>query len=60
MKNNNIDNLIALKEEELKKYKNASKVFPVELRRRFSTHYIRMLEEQLAALRIKKVQDEQK
>jgi hypothetical protein len=60
MKNNNIDNLISLKEEELQKYRHASKDFPTELRRRFSTHYIKMLEEQLAALRIKKVQDEHK
>ena len=60
MKNNNIDNLISLKEEELQKYRHASKDFPVELRRRFSTHYIRMLEEQLAALRLQKDQDELK
>ena len=55
-----IDKLISLKEEELQKYRHASKDFPMELRRRFSTHYIRMLEEQLAALRLKKYQDELK
>lgn len=55
-----IDKLISLKEEELQKYKHASKDFPMELRRRFSTHYIRMLEEQLAELRLKKDQNELK
>jgi hypothetical protein len=55
--NNNIDKLISLKEEELKKYKHASKDFPLELRKRFSVHYTKMLEDQLAALRLKKEND---
>lgn len=55
-----IDKLISLKEDELQKYRHASKDFPTELRRRFSVHYIRMLEEQLAELRLKKDQNELK
>ena len=55
-----IDKLILLKEQELQKYRHSAKDFPVELRRRFSVHYIKMLEEQLAALRLKKDQDELK
>jgi hypothetical protein len=50
----NIDKLIQLKEEELARYRESSKNFPVELRRRFSVHYIRMLEDQLNALRATK------
>jgi hypothetical protein len=57
---NDIDKLILLKEEELQKYRHASKDFPMELRRRFSVHYIRMLEEQLSELRLKKDQNELK
>jgi hypothetical protein len=53
---NDIDKLILLKEEELQKYRLASKDFPVELRRRFSVHYINMLENQLKELRLKKDQ----
>ena len=55
--NSDIDKLILLKEEELEKYRHAAKDFPVELRRRFSVHYIKMLEAQLAVLRTKKEQD---
>ena len=55
-----IDKLISLKEDELQKYRHTSKDFPTELRRRFSVHYIRMLEEQLAELRLKKDQNELK
>lgn len=55
-----IDKLISLKEEELQKYRHASKDFPTELRRRFSVHYIKMLEGQLAELRLKKDQNELK
>ena len=47
----NIDKLIHLKEEELARYRESSKDFPVALRRRFSVHYINMLEGQLNALR---------
>jgi hypothetical protein len=54
---NDIDKLILLKEEELQKYRHASKDFPVELRRRFSVHYINMLEGQLKELRSKKDQN---
>jgi hypothetical protein len=50
----NIDRLIQLKEEELAKYRESSKDFPMELRRRFSVHYINMLETQLNELRLKK------
>ena len=49
-----IDKLILLKEEELQKYRLASKDFPTELRRRFSVHYINMLEDQLKELRQQK------
>jgi hypothetical protein len=51
---NDIDKLIFLKEEEIQKYRLASKDFPVELRRRFSVHYIKMLEDQLNKLRLQK------
>jgi hypothetical protein len=57
---NDIDKLILLKEEELQKYRHASKDFPMELRRRFSVHYINMLEGQLNELRLKKEQDNSK
>lgn len=50
----NIDRLIQLKEEELLKYRESSKDFPMELRRRFSVHYIRLLEDQLKNLQLKK------
>jgi hypothetical protein len=50
----NIDRLIQLKEEELAKYRESSKDFPMELRRRFSVHYINMLETQLNELKLKK------
>jgi hypothetical protein len=49
-----IDKIILLKEEELQKYRLASKDFPLELRRRFSVHYINMLEGQLKELRLTK------
>jgi hypothetical protein len=52
----NINQLILLKEEELQKYRLASKDFPMELRRRFSVHYINMLEGQLNELRLKRDQ----
>jgi hypothetical protein len=55
-----IDKLILLKEEELQKYRHASKDYPTELRRRFSIHYIKMLEDQLKELRLKKDQNELK
>lgn len=55
-----IDKLILLKEEELQKYRLASKDFPMELRRRFSVHYINMLESQLNELRMKRDQDKPK
>jgi hypothetical protein len=51
---NDIDKLILLKEEELQKYRLASKDFPMELRRRFSVHYINMLESQLKELQLQK------
>lgn len=54
---NDIDKLILLKEEELQKYRLASKDFPMELRRRFSVHYINMLEDQLKELRLKRDRD---
>jgi hypothetical protein len=57
---NDIDKLIALKEEELRQYRHASKDFPMELRRRFSVHYINMLESQLKELRLKKEQGNSK
>ena len=50
-----IDKLILLKEEELQKYRHSSKDFPMELRRRFSVHYINMLENQLKELRLQKL-----
>jgi phospholipid N-methyltransferase len=50
----NIDMLIRIKEEELLRYRESSKDFPTELRRRFSTHYINMLETQLNELKLKK------
>lgn len=50
----NIDRLIQMKEEELAKYRESSKDFPMELRRRFSVHYIRMLEDQLKSLKLRK------
>jgi hypothetical protein len=52
---NDIDKLISLKEEELQKYRNASKDFPTELRRRFSVHYINMLENQIKELQLQKL-----
>ena len=51
---NDIDKLILLKEEELQKYRLASKDFPMELRRRFSVHYINILESQLKELQLQK------
>jgi hypothetical protein len=54
---NDIDKLIALKEKELQQYRHASKDFPMELRRRFSVHYINMLEGQLNELRLKRDQN---
>lgn len=50
----NIDRLIQMKEEELAKYRESSKDFPMELRRRFAVHYIRMLEDQLKSLKLRK------
>jgi hypothetical protein len=52
---NDIDKLISLKEEELQKYRDASKDFPTELRRRFSVHYINMLENQIKELQLQKL-----
>lgn len=51
--------LIKSKEEELARYKESSRNFPHELKKRFSNNYTKMLETQLAELREqKRVRDE--
>jgi hypothetical protein len=46
--------LIRSKEQELENYKNSSRNFPHELKKRFSLNYIRMLEQQLSDLKEQK------
>jgi len=48
--NDELEYKIKSKEAELVKYKESSKNFPYELRKRFAVHYIKMLEEQLDKL----------
>jgi hypothetical protein len=52
-----INRLIEAKQLELAKYRESAKDFPMELRRRFSVHYINMLESQLRDLQSKKNKD---
>ena len=46
--------LIKSKEQELANYKNSSRNFPYELKKRFSINYIKMLEKQLFELKEQK------
>lgn len=45
-----LEYLIKSKEEELAKYKESTRNFPYEMKRRFSNNYIKMLQSQLDEL----------